>query len=89
MTYQARIAYELTWEEAEEILQNLLDNNTVELFPCSDDPRFLEATSSEQDLDAGEIDERMSQYFHTACACWATEDGIIVMTGKEGVEKNV
>lgn len=88
MMHQAKIAYELTWEEAEEILQNLLDNNTVDLLPCSDDPRFLEAKSSEQDLDAGEIDERMSQYFHTPCTCWATEDGIIVMTNKEGAKED-
>lgn len=80
MVYTTKLTYELTWEEAEEILQNLLDNNTVDLHPYADDPRLLKATSSEQELDAGEVDERFSQYFGVPCICWATKDGIIAVT---------
>lgn len=80
MKHTAQIVYELSWEEAQEILQNLLDNRTLDLHPSTRDQRLLEAKSSEQELDAGEIDERMTQYFGTKCICWATVDGILVTT---------
>lgn len=80
MNHTVKLTYELSWTEAEEILQNLLDNKTVEVFPSSDDPRLMIATSSEQELDAGEIDERMSQYFGTKCICWGTHDSVLVVT---------
>lgn len=83
MKHAVKIAYELTWDEAEEILQNLLDNCTVELHPCSGDSRFVEATSSEQELDPNEVDARMTQYFNTPCCCWGTAEGIIVVTEQE------
>lgn len=80
MAYTTKLTYQLTWEEAEEILQNLLDNKTLDLHPSTNDSRLLEAISSEQELDAGEIDERMTQYFGTPCICWATTDGILIVT---------
>ena len=80
MSHTAKITYQLTWEEAEEILQNLLDNRTLDLHPSLRDPHLLEAESSEQKLDAAEIDERMTQYFGTPCICWATEDGMLAVT---------
>lgn len=80
MKHTTKIIYELSWEEAEEILQNLLDNRTLDLRPSLRDPHLLEAESSEQDLDSGEVDERFSQYFGVSCTCWATEDGILVVT---------
>lgn len=76
----AKLVYELLWTEIEEILQNLLDNRTVKVYPSDDDPRLLKATSSEQELDAGEIDERMSQHFKTKCICWGTHDSVLVVT---------
>lgn len=82
MAYTTKLTYQLTWTEAEEILQNLLDNNTVDLHPSDDNPRLPEATSSEQELDAGEVDERFSQYFGAPCTCWAIEDGILVVTDR-------
>lgn len=80
MKHTAQIVYELSWTEAEEILQTLLDNKTLSLHPSTRDQRLLEAKSSEQELDAGEIDERMTQYFGTKCICWATVDGVLVTT---------
>lgn len=52
----------LTKEEAEEVLQNLLDNNSLYLFKQHGD--FYYAESNSQELDGAEIDERMAQYFN-------------------------
>lgn len=52
----------LTKEEAEEVLRNLLDNNSINLFRLNGG--FYYAESYSQELDGAEIDERMAQYFN-------------------------
>lgn len=52
----------LTKEEAEDILQNLLDNNSIYL--SRQNGGFYYAESYSQELDGAEIDERMAQYFN-------------------------
>ena len=52
----------LTKEEAEKVLQNLLDDNSLYLFKQKGN--FYYAESYSQELDGAEIDERMAQYFN-------------------------
>jgi hypothetical protein len=52
----------LSKEEAEEILQNILDNNSIYLI--RQNGGFYNAESYSQELDGAEIDERMAQYFN-------------------------
>lgn len=52
----------LSKEEAEEILQNILDNNSIYLI--RQNGGFYNAESYSQELDGTEIDERMAQYFN-------------------------
>lgn len=52
----------LTKKEAEEILQNILDNKSIYLFNQNDN--FYYAESDVQELDGAEIDERMAQWFN-------------------------
>ena len=52
----------LSKEEAEEILQNILDNNSICLV--RQNGGFYYAESYSQELDGAEIDERMAQYFN-------------------------
>lgn len=51
--------YLFTEDEATEILQNILDNKTLVLTQYLD---CFVAETSEQELDASQIDERMAQY---------------------------
>ena len=52
----------LTKEEAEDVLQNLLDDDSLYLF--KQNGNFYYAESYSQQLDGAEIDERMAQYFN-------------------------
>ena len=52
----------LTKKEAEEILQNILDNKSIYLFKQNDNLYY--AASDAQELDGAEIDERMAQWFN-------------------------
>ena len=54
-------AYKYTKEEAEELLQNCLDNNEIKLV---NHVYFYFAESDTQELDGAEIDERMAQILH-------------------------
>ena len=55
--------YLFTEDEATEILQNILDNKTLVLTQYLD---CFVAETSEQELDASQIDERMAQYLEIA-----------------------
>ena len=52
------MAYKFTLEEAEELLQNCLDNSGIKLVNKG---HFYYAESDCQELDGSEIDERFSQ----------------------------
>lgn len=52
----------LTKEEAEDVLRNLLDDNSIYL--SIQNGGFYYAESYSQQLDGAEIDERMAQYFN-------------------------
>lgn len=52
-------AYLFTWDELSDILQNILDDSGIQ---CVRDDDLYRAFSDAQELDAGQVDERISQY---------------------------
>ena len=74
------VAYKFTLEEAEEELQNCLDNRSLRLI-CKG--RFYYAESDEQCLDGAEIDERFAQIIGVESGehC-VTDDGLVFLVTK-------
>lgn len=76
-------AYTLSFEEAEEELQNCLDDKELQLIR-DEDHSFCTAESDTQFLDASEVDERLAQILCVkSCTHWATEDWMIVLIDEE------
>ncbi len=70
-------AYTLTLEEAEELLQNLLDNKGIKLVLHG---IFYYAESDTQCLDGSEIDERMAQVIGVGkCEHYVIENGMVII----------
>ncbi len=76
------VAYKMTIFEAEEMLQNAVDNSSLKLvhhvgdmdFPC-----FFYAKSDSQCLDGAEIDERLAQILRVkSVEHYASEDGGLI-----------
>lgn len=82
------VAYKMTIFEAENMLQNAVDNSSLKLvhhigdmdFPC-----FFYAESDSQCLDGAEIDERFAQILGVRLVeHYASEDGgLIALVTKE------
>lgn len=66
----------VSWDEAEEILKNILDNSGIEIIRDDEMPELYKAQSDTQNLDTSEVDERFSQYFKHEVIGYAYEDGI-------------
>lgn len=70
-------AYTLTLDEAEELLQNCLDNKGIKLVSQG---FFYYAESDTQCLDGNQIDERMAQIIGVKkCEHYVMEDGMVVV----------
>lgn len=75
--------YTMSFEEAEEKLQNCLDDKELQLIRKEND-YFCEAESDAQWLDASEVDQRLAQILGAKkCIHWATEDKIVVLIDEE------
>lgn len=71
------IAYKFTLKEAEERLQDCLDNRELRLV-CKG--RFYHAESDEQCLDGAEIDERFTQIIGVESGeHYVTDDGLVFL----------
>lgn len=71
-------AYKYTIQEAEELLQNCLDNKGIKLV---NQGYFYYAESDTQELDGAEVDERMAQILHVKeCEHYAIKE---LVGGKE------
>lgn len=75
-------AYKMTLAEAEEMLQNTLDNSSLKLVRRVGDmdfPSFFCAVSDSQSLDGSEIDERLAQILGVrAVEHYAADDGGLI-----------
>lgn len=71
------VAYKFTLEEAEEALQNCLDNSGIKLVNKG---HFYYAESDSQELDGAEIDERFAQIVGVESGehC-VTENGLVFL----------
>ena len=71
-------AYKYTVEEAEELLQNCLDDNGIKLVNHG---YFYYAESDTNSLDGAEVDERMAQMLHVEeCEHYAIRE---LISGRE------
>ncbi len=77
------VAHLFSLEEAEEMLQKCLDDNTLKLRACS---FFYDASSDDIYLDGSEIDERMAQILNVKkCYHYRTESGMVVVEEQEDI----
>lgn len=76
-------AYKMTLEEAQEALQNCLDDRYLRLKQTG---LFYEARSDITYLDGSEVDERMAQILHVEqCEHWATDEGMVILVKQSEV----
>ena len=81
---QRKIAFVFTATEAEEILQDALDNNGLRLSVY--DEYYPQALSDTQALDAGQIDGVMARYLEIPqCESWMVDGDLIVLADQNDV----
>lgn len=77
------VAYKFTLEEAEEALQNCLDNSGVKLVNKG---HFYYAESDSQELDGAEIDERFAQILGVESGeHYVTENGLVFLVSEQKI----
>ena len=75
---EVKTAFVFTISEAEEILQTALDNADLKLIAY--EGTYPQLSSDTQNLDAGEIDQRMATYLNVPeCETWLVDGKMIVL----------
>lgn len=78
------VAYKMTVEEAENKLQDWLDDSGLHLIPSAEDG-YYEAKSSSQELDGAEVDDRFSEILGVeVCENYIAETGGIIIVVMKG-----
>lgn len=73
-------AYLFAWDELSDVLQNILDDSGIK---CVRDGALYKAFSDVQELDAGQVDERISQYLTIdGMVGYPYEDGVLFYKGE-------
>lgn len=90
---ETKTAFVFTISEAEEILQTALDNADLKLrpadnfvYPFAYAVTYPQLSSDTQNLDAGEIDQRMATYLNVPqCETWLVDEKMIVLVDQNDV----
>lgn len=81
---ETKTAFVFTISEAEEILQTALDNADLKLIAY--EGTYPQLFSDTQNLDAGEIDQRMAIYLNVPeCETWLVDGKMIALVDQNDV----
>ena len=81
---EVKTAFVFAISEAEEILQTALDNAGLQLIAY--EGTYPQLSSDTQNLDAGEIDQRMATYLNVPeCETWLVDGKMIALVDQNDV----